>query len=610
MASKKKSSSAPPGDATSGPLLFEVAWEVCQQLGGIYTVIRSKVPSMMGRWGDRYCLIGPYDPHASPAEFEDTPPDGPVAKAVAALQAKGIEVHHGRWLITGQPRTILLNPRSVMNRLGEIKYLLWDHHRIGLPGDDGLVNMVVVFGWLVEQFFRELFADAEFKRPVIGHFHEWMAASAIPEIRRANLPMGIVFTTHATQLGRVMAMHDPGFYDHLPSVDWRREAQRFNILPQVEIERAAAHGSHVLTTLSDITAFEVKHLLGKQADLLLPNGLNIERFVAMHEFQNLHRSYKDKISQFVMAHFFPSYTFDLDRTLFFFSAGRYEYRNKGYDLVIEALARLNHRIRAEGLDRTIVFFLVTQRPFRSINAEVLRWQAVMAEMRHTCEQVRDQFGQQLFLATARGESPDFASLVDDTGRLALRRMRLAWKSQRLPPVVTHDIVDEGGDQVLNQIRQCNLWNIASDPVKVVYHPDFITLVNPLFGLDYSQFVRGCHLGIFPSFYEPWGYTPLECAARGIPAITSDLAGFGTYLMQHMPDHTANGLFVLHRRQKNFNQAADELTEMMLAVARLERRERIALRNRVESTSEHFDWDTMGRFYAEAHEMALSRAGAR
>jgi glycogen synthase len=594
--------------SSTQPLLVEVAWEVCQQLGGIYTVIRSKVPHMVETWGDQYVLVGPYDSHKSPSEFEEAEPTGPVGEAVQALRQRGFEVHDGYWLISGRPRTILINPRSVYGRLGEIKYLLWEHHHIGLPDDPWLTDAVAAFGFLVQQFFEALLGARPASQPVIGHFHEWMAGSAIPEIRRANLPMGVVFTTHATSLGRYIAPNDPGFYDHLPLIDWAGEARRYGIEPQVLIERAAAHGSHVLTTVSDITALECEHLLGRRSDVVLPNGLNIERFVAMHEFQNLHKTYKDKINRFVMAHFFPSYTFDLDKTLYFFSSGRYEYRNKGFDLVLEALARLRGKIREAGLDRTIVFFLITQRPFRSINAEVLRWRAVMEEMRETCDSIKNQVGERLFESTAKGEAPPLDDLVDDVWRLRLRRMRLAWRTTRLPPVVTHDLTEEAGDEVLGQIRYTSLWNTADDPVKVVYHPDFIASVNPLFGMDYSQFVRGCHLGIFPSHYEPWGYAPLESAASGVPAITSDLAGFGSYLEKNMPDHESSGLWVVHRRHAGFEAAVEELAGRMFRFASLDRRQRIALRNQVESCADAFDWSNLGKYYAQAHAMALERTG--
>ncbi|MBM4018937.1 MAG: glycogen synthase [Planctomycetes bacterium] len=593
--------------AAGDPLLFEVAWEVCQQLGGIYTVIRSKVPHMAARWGDRYCLIGPYDAARSPAEFEETPADGPVAEALQDLLRRGFDVRHGRWLVSGQPRTVLLNPRSALAHLGEVKRRFWDHHRIGLPAQDDLVNQVLAFGFLAHEFLAALLPRLG-GRPVIGHFHEWMGGAAIPEVRRSSLPLAVVFTTHATQLGRHLAPNDPGFYDHLPHINWHAEARRYGIEPQVLLERAAAHGAHVFTTVSEITGLECQHLLGRRPDLALPNGLNIERFVAMHEFQNLHLVYKEKINQFVMAHFFPSYTFDLDRTLYFFTSGRYEYRNKGFDLVIEAMARLNWRLREANVNRTVVCFIITQRPFRSISAEVLRYRAVMGEMRATCDAVKDQAGERLFHATARGEAPPLDALVDDVWRLRLRRMRLAWKSPRLPPVLTHDLLDEGRDEVLAQVRACNLWNTADDRVKMIYHPDFVTALNPLFGIDYPQFVRGCHLGVFPSHYEPWGYAPLECVASGVPAVTSDLAGFGTYLYKHMPDHQGRGIFLLHRRRAAFDAAANELVGWMLDFARQQRRERIAQRNRVEACAEQFDWDNLGKFYADAHALALERCG--
>jgi len=594
-----------PLHAPADALLCEIAWEVCQQMGGIYTVIRSKAEAALEWWGRRYLLVGPYDPNASAAEFEEGSLTGPVGRVVQTLRDRGIEAHYGRWLVTGTPRVVLLNPASVMGRLGEIKYLFWEHHQIGLP-DDAMLNQVIAFGYLVEQFLRLLVQEE--RRPVIAHFHEWMSGSAIPELRRSNVPVSIIFTTHATQLGRYLAPNDPWFYDHVPFVDWAADARRFNIEPQAKIERAAAHGSHVLTTVSEITAFECEHLLGRRPDLLLPNGLNIERFAAIHEFQNLHRAYKEKIHQFVMAHFFPHYTFDLDKTLYFVNAGRFEYRNKGFDMTLDALASLNARMKRDAVDRTVVFFLITQRPFRSINAEVLRSRAVMEEIRATCMAIKDQFGDRLFVASAMGQNPAWEDLADDFWHLRLRRLLHAWKSPRLPALVTHDLVDDPRDEVLNQIRTCNLLNRPDDPVKVVYHPDFVTSSNPLFGMDYDQFVRGCHLGIFPSYYEPWGYTPLECAARGVPAITSDLAGFGTYLIENMPDHESNGLFVAHRRHAPYVAALNELSEWLYQFTKLERRDRIALRNKTESTAERFDWHNLGRHYLEAYRLVRERTG--
>jgi glycogen synthase len=590
---------------TGDPLLCEVSWEVCQQVGGIYTVLRSKVPAMVQKWSHRYCLVGPWNPQLSPVEFEENKPTGEIREAVRELQNRGFGVKTGIWLVTGRPQVVLLDPKSVAGKLGEFEYLLWEHHHISLLSAEPLAHEVTAFGFLVGEFFRALTAAAKSRR-IIAHFHEWMAGAAIPELRRDRVPVSIVFTTHATLLGRYLAMQDPGFYDHVPFVDWQGDARRFNVEPQVLLERAAAHGAHVFTTVSDITAFECEHLLGRKPDLVLPNGLNIQRFAAVHEFQNLHRIYKEKIHQFVMGHFFPSYTFDLDKTLYFFTSGRYEYVNKGFDLTLDAMARLNARMKMSDDGQTAVFFIVTRRSSRSVNPEVLQKQAVLKEIRNTCESIQNQVGERLFVASAQGNWPRLDELVDEYWRLRLRRTLLAWKTPRLPSVVTHDLEDDRTDEVLNKIRASGLFNLPEDRVKIVYHPDFISSTSPLFGMDYDQFVRGCHLGLFPSYYEPWGYAPLEAMALGVPAVTSDLAGFGTYVLREMTGLNLRGMRVIHRRHNSYENSVQELTDACLDFVKLGRRERIALRNEVESASGQFDWGKLGRYYAEAHALALSR----
>ncbi|MFH1709419.1 MAG: glycogen/starch synthase [Planctomycetota bacterium] len=583
-------------------LLCEVSWEVCQQLGGIQTVIRSKAPVMVRDWGLSYCMVGPFNPSLSHAEFEECTPTGPFGSAVTALRDRGFEAYFGHWLVTGKPQVVLLDPRSIMNKIDKVKYFLWEKHHIPIRENEELIDQVVAFGALMEEFLAEL---TKVRKPVIAHFHEWMAASAIPAIRQRNLEVAIVFTTHATQLGRYVATADQFYYDHLPFMNWEDEAKRFNIESKVLLERAAAHGAHIMTTVSDTTAEECRHLVGRAPDVLLPNGLNIQRFAALHEFQVYHRQYKEKIHEFVMGHFFPSYTFDLDRTLYFFISGRYEYGNKGFDLTIESMARLNWRMKQERVKATVVFFIVTKAPYKTVNSEVLRSHAVLEEIRDTCEAIEKQVGQRLFVAAAGGVWPELNDLVDDYWKLRLRRTQHAWKSRGLPTIVTH-IMENEHDAILSQLRKCQLLNQPEDPVKVVYHPDFINAHNPLFSMDYDQFVRGCHLGIFPSAYEPWGYAPLECMALGVPSITSDLTGFGSYLKANIPDHDQKGLVVIKRRQASFDQSANELTDWLMRFTRYDRRERIAMRNAVESCSDHFDWKNLGRYYAEAHRMALHR----
>lgn len=590
------------------PLLFEISWEVCNQLGGIYTVLRSKVPSMVNRWGSRYCLLGPYHQTTASVEFEPGPMTGAIGQAVKQLREQGIYAHYGRWLVTGRPHVVLMDYLSVFARLHEVKYRLWDDHGIAMPADNELLNNTIAFGEACRYFLALLGQREAQRRPIVAHFHEWMSGGAIPMLRHERWPGTMVFTTHATVLGRYLAMNDLEFYDHLPFYDPAYESDRFNVQPQHRLECAAAHGAHVFTTVSDVAAEECRHLLGRNVDLILPNGLNIQRFAALHEFQNLHRAYKEKIHQFTMGHFFSSYHFDLSKTLYFYTSGRYEYRNKGMDLTIEALARLNHMMRQAGSDVTVVAFIITRRPIRSINVAALQCRAMLDEFHTVADAIKDQIGQRLFSAAAAGKIPDFNSLVDEYWLLRLRRTIHAWKRDLPPGIVTHDLVDDTTDQILTQLRACHLWNQQHDPVKVIYHPDFITPTNPLFGMEYDHFVRGCHLGIFPSYYEPWGYTPLESIALGVPAVTSDLAGFGSYIMQLLPDHDEKGLYVLQRQHRSFDQSADDLAHRLLHFTGLARRQRINLRNNTESFSVHFDWHNLEKLYHEAYELALDRIG--
>ena len=592
--------------------LFEIAWEVCNQVGGIYTVIRSKVPSVIKKWGhENYCLVGPYFAEQAAAHFDPaTDFSTPIGKAVLKLQERGFDVHYGQWIVSGRPNVVLFNPYSVFDKLGEIKHYLWEDFHISLPASDELLDKVVAFGYQVKEFFNYI-TQFEIGHPnIVAHFHEWMAGIPIPSIRKDRLNIRIVFTTHATLLGRYLAMNDPNFYEHLAFYNWEVEATKFNVKPIAEIERASAHGAHIFTTVSDITGKECTHLLGRTPDMVLPNGLNIIRYEALHQIQNQHVKIKDQIHDFVMGHFFQSYPFDLDKTLYFFTSGRYEFQNKGYDLTLEALARLNYKMQVANIDITVVTFFVTKKPFYTINPEVLQSKAQIEDVWRVCEEIKEQVGKRLYTnitsAEAGYEFPDLSKMVDDYLRLKLRRNIQSWKTHRLPKIVTHTLKDDANDEILNFLRRANLVNNRHDKVKVVYHPDFITTSNPLFRMDYNTFVRGCHLGIFPSMYEPWGYTPLECLASGLPSITSEVAGFGDYVVNNIPDHDEKGMYIINRKGRNFFDIAEDLANNMFKFVQMSRRDRIALRYKCEEASLHFDWSNLGKYYDKAYKAVVEK----
>jgi len=351
-------------------------------------------------------------------------------------------------------------------------------------------------------------------------------------------------------------------------------------------------------------------LLGREPDVILPNGLNIQRFAALHEFQNLHREYKERLHEFVMGHFFPSYTFDLDRTIYLFTSGRYEYRNKGMDQFIEAMHRLNQRLRGLPDRPTVVAFIITKAATRNINVRVLQNQSMFDDLKNTCNELQEAMGRRLFLAAAHGRVPTYSELITDDAQVKLKRAMHAWRTSRQPLIVTHDLSDDAGDPILKHLRHRGLFNAADDPVKIVFHPEFVSATSPLINLDYEQFVRGCHLGIFPSYYEPWGYTPMECVALGLPAVTTDLSGFGAYVQRHIPNHADQGILVVNRGGQGFEQSTDDIVNYVYNFAQLNRRQRIELRNRVERLSEMFDWSALSRHYDDAHNLALERIGSK
>ena len=590
-------------------LLLEIAWEVCNQVGGIYTVIRSKVPAMVEKWDDNYVLLGPYFAQKAAAEYEPItdPDETEIGQTVRKMRQMGYDVEYGYWLVTGRPRVVMFNVQSLAAQADALKAGLWERHQIPTLNVEELVNQTLLFGEMVRVFITLLAADHARRVDLVAHFHEWMAASGLPDLRRDNVRVATTFTTHATMLGRYLAQNETGFYQKLATFNWQKEAKHYGIEAQATVERLAALQCHVFTTVSDVTARECEVFLGRNPDLVLPNGLNVTRFAAAHEFQNLHVKFKERIHEFVMGHFFQNYSFDLDKTLYFFTSGRFEFTNKGYDLTLEALARLNWRMREANMDTTVVMFMVTKQPYRSISPEVLHTRALLDEIRETSQAIEKQVGDRLFLASASGQEtnmPDLNKFVDEYWRLRLRRTIQSWRTKQLPRFVTHDLLQE--DDMTRFIRQANLVNNEHDRVKIVYHPDFIASTNPLFGLDYSQFVRGCHLGVFPSYYEPWGYTPLECVVRGIPTVTSDQSGFGDFIMQIMRDYENRGIYVVNRKTQTFDEAANQLADILFRFVRMNMRDRIQQRNRVESIAEVFDWTNLRSYYDTAHDLSLKR----
>ncbi|KAI8974473.1 glycogen synthase [Pilobolus umbonatus] len=592
------------------PLLFEIAWEVANKVGGIYTVIRTKVPVTVREYGDRYTLIGPLSYKSAPMEVEACEPNNEKIKEVLQQMSNyGVKYLYGRWLVEGSPYVLLFDTLSVAHKLDEWKGDLWRIAGIPSPPNDTETNDAICFGYLITWFLGEL--TPKYNKPkdpaIICHFHEWQAGVAIPLIKKRHFDLCTIFTTHATLLGRYLCAGSVDFYNNLANFNVDEEAGKRGIYHRYCIERGAAHCADVFTTVSHITAYESEHLLKRKPDGVLPNGLNVIKFSAMHEFQNLHALSKEKINDFVRGHFYGHYDFDLDNTIYLFTAGRYEYRNKGVDMFVEALARLNGRLKASGSKTTVVAFLILPTPTYSFNVEALKGQAVTRQLRTTVLELQDRVGHAIYENALRLEEVDPGKFLSAGDRVLLKRRVFALKRSTLPPIVTHNIVDDGKDPVLNQLRRLNLFNSPEDRVKIVFHPEFLNANNPLLGMDYEEFVRGCHLGVFPSYYEPWGYTPAECTVMGVPSITTNLSGFGCFMEENIEHCDDYGIYITDRRMKSVEDSLNQLCDQMYQFAQKTRRQRINQRNRTERLSDLLDWKRMGLEYIKARQLALRRA---
>ncbi|CAG8558713.1 4982_t:CDS:2 [Paraglomus occultum] len=596
-------------------LLFEIAWEVVNKVGGIHTVIKSKAPVTVHEYGNRYCMIGPLVMKHAAAEVEPMVPTLPHLKETLDTMAQyGVKYMYGRWLIEGAPNVILFDTQSRFEKLDEWKGDLWNVAHIPSPPNDFETNDAILFGYIVSWFLSE-FTSREKSKAVIAHFHEWQSSVAIPLIRKRHIDCTTIFTTHATLLGRYLCAGSTDFYNNIAHFAVDEEAGKRGIYHRYCIERAAAHCAEVFTTVSHITAYEAEHLLKRKPDGVLPNGLNVVKFSAMHEFQNIHARSKERIHNFVKGHFYGHYDFDLDNTLYFFTAGRYEYRNKGVDMFIESLARLNHRLKSCNSPVTVVAFIVMPAATHSYSVEALQGQAVTKQLQDTVKEITDRIGQRIFEKAARytgGEIKaaviDPSELLTNEDKVLLKRRVMALKRDGLPPITTHNMADDSNDSILKQIRASQLFNNPSDRVKVIFHPEFLSSNNPLFGLDYEEFVRGCHLGVFPSYYEPWGYTPAECTVMGVPSITTNLSGFGCFMEDVIEANpTDYGIYIVDRRMKSVEESVQQLADYMLQFCQKSRRQRIIQRNRTERLSDLLDWQLMGMEYVRARKLALHRS---
>uniref|UniRef100_A0A669D355 Glycogen [starch] synthase n=1 Tax=Oreochromis niloticus TaxID=8128 RepID=A0A669D355_ORENI len=567
-------------------ILFEIAWEVANKVGGIYTVIQTKARLTSEEWGENYFLVGPYVESNVRTQVELIEPTNPALKrTIDKMNSSGCKVYFGRWLIEGSPYVVLIDIAFTAWSLDSWKSELWELCSIGVPWFDREANDAVLFGFLTAWLLGEV-------------------SSSMDYLQR-QLPVATIFTTHATLLGRYLCAGNVDFYNKLAEFNVDKEAGDRQIYHRYCLERAAAHCAHVFTTVSQITAIEAEHLLKRKPDIVTPNGLNVKKFSAMHEFQNLHAQSKSRIQEFVRGHFYGHLDFNLDKCLFLFIAGRYEFSNKGADIFLEALARLNYLLRVNHSDVTVIAFFIMPARTNNFNVETLKGQAVRKQLWDTAQTVKERFGKKLYESLLVGQLPDVSKMLDKEDFTIMKRAIFATQRQCQPPICTHNMLEDSSDPILNCVRRIGLFNSSADRVKIIFHPEFLSSTSPLLPMDYEEFVRGCHLGVFPSYYEPWGYTPAECTVMGIPSISTNLSGFGCFMEEHIADPTAYGIYILDRRCRGVDESCNQLTSFLFQFCKQSRRQRIIQRNRTERLSDLLDWRYLGRVMLQTPRPSLS-----
>ncbi|MGI6075629.1 MAG: alpha-glucan family phosphorylase [Pyramidobacter sp.] len=539
--------------------LFEVSWEVCNKVGGIYTVVSTKAEEAARHFGENYFLLGPL--RKKNPGFEECLPGSPDdltwQNFRRAASVHRLKCRFGRWLIPGRPKVILIDWEGRYNQ-NQLLYDLWQNYGVdSLTGGWDYVEPVMfssACGEAIAAFSKVLAGDGDSPLCTAAHFHEWMCGAGLLALKRIDPSIATTFTTHATVLGRAMAGSGRDIYAEMDQINPAEEARRYNVAAKCSMESAAAREADCFTTVSAITADEAAAFLGRRPDLVTPNGLSLSAIPDYSENRSEPQKNRKKIlaaAERLLRRHLP------DSTRILLISGRYEFHNKGIDLFLDALAQLN---RSRGADRPpILALLAVMNGHRGIDAEAL--------------------------------SDNSPSEEQKGGRLT-----------------AHQIYDGANDAILSACRRLGLDNRRENSVQVILDPAELDGSDGLFNLDYISVLCACDGGVFPSWYEPWGYTPQEAAACAVPTVTSDLAGFGRWVTGCGAD--LKGINVLGRSHQPYDNIVKKLAEALDHLTELSDEALLPLRKAARETASKTDWNSFYEFYENAYELAARNAAAR
>lgn len=579
---------------------FECSWEVCNKVGGIYTVITSKIQRMQESF-DNLFFIGPYLQNSAKVETKQLLPDNNLKHLFEELKKEGIMVYYGEWRITGAPKVFLLDFSNITYKNNELKASLWNDYQIDSINSGWDFDEQVIFSYAISRFLKK-FEELYDGKKITAHLHEWQTGVAALFLKQMKSQIGTVFTTHATMLGRSISSTGQDLYLDLDSINPMEKARELGVMDKHSTEVACAKHADCYTTVSEITCIEAEKLIGIKPEILTLNGLDFDKYPTFEETSIQHRKNRDNIRKFLSYYFYPYYHLDLKKNLIFFTAARYEYKNKGMDIFIKALGKLNKKLKDENSEKTITAMFFVPNQLFGIKPELLQakeaYQHMEKRIKEDTDEIKDLMIQDIFKSDKISENVFSDDFLHD-----LQKIKYMMKKQGNPPRCTHHIYSEDSDAIISEFNNSGLFNEESDKVKVILYPVYLNGSDSLINLTYEQVITGGHLGVYCSYYEPWGYTPLETAAFGVPTVTSDRGGFGRFIN---PLLNGDGISVLKRYEANDNQSVDELMNIMDDFLKLNQSERVEAKMNAKELTKNCDWKDFIKNYIDAHNIALSK----
>ena len=551
--------------------IFESSWEVCNKVGGIYTVLSSRAKTLQDEMKDRIIFIGPdfWKEKESPYFRED--------KSLFAhwqwLAKEGKDGEHGlpalnvrvgRWTVPGEPIAILVDFQPFFAQKNDIYCWLWEHYGVDSLHAYGDYDEASMFSYaaalVVESFYYAQLEPQNAKLNIVYHANEWMCGLGALYLNKKLPQIATVFTTHATSIGRSIAGNQKPLYDYLFAYNGDQMADELNMQSKHSIEKQTAWNVDCFTTVSDITANECRELLDKPVDVVLPNGFDNSFVPKGAVFTRKRKAARRRLLE--VANALLGEQLD-DDTLIISTSGRYEFRNKGIDVFVEAMNRL---LRDRELKKKVVAFI-----------EVPGW---VGEPRKDLQERLEQ------------KQPCETPLE--------------------VPQITHWLHNMSHDQVLSMMKYYDMHNRKDDPVKVIFLPCYLDGNDGIVNMTYYDIVLGNDLCIYPSYYEPWGYTPLEAVAFKVPCVTTDLAGFGLWANKEFGHYgeLSDGVKVIHRTDYNYSEVADAIKDTVAAFSAMTPKEVEACRKSADALSKKALWSEFIKYYYEAYDIALRKSETR